>query len=231
MTEPGYDTGRPPITLRAQSMSHKAPSSEALLCMNFNLHSLNAIENTDDSAQSTQHIVTGDVCGVVRSWDLSRGVCVQQFREHRGPVLDVKANLHLVVSCGEDGRVLLWDARTGCCERSLHGHEDGVSGIGWNSKNMYSVSMDGSLRVWDVGSGSEVQRMQFGAEVNAMSVGRWIVVGVGDGSVHVLRGIKDGVEPENVMLGHEDAVVAVDQLSDVFVSASRDQRVKLWRQL
>jgi WD40 repeat protein len=99
-------------------------------------------------------LLTAGYDGVVRSWQLSDGRLVRQYRGAQAALwtLDLRPDGLEMAAGGEDGIIRLWSIDTGTL-RLLKGHERNVWATSYapDGKTLVSGSFDHSVRIWRVG--------------------------------------------------------------------------------
>ncbi len=85
--------------------NRKEESLESILKINNNAVSVNSI------AFSGNRFYTAGADCLIKEWDLHSLTCLRQFRAHDGPILDLIAVEHKIISCGAD-RAIIWDFNT-----------------------------------------------------------------------------------------------------------------------
>jgi len=140
----------------------------------------------------------------------------------------------LALSGSKDGRVFLWDLQSMQLRQVLSGHTDVVRAVafGPQASIAFSAGEDGSLRIWDLARGSEVRRLQAGANRYFSLIispdGRTALAGTLN---HVeLWDLYGGVR-RAIWKGHQGLVsgLAFGPKPGWAVSASRDGTCRLWK--
>lgn len=106
-----------------------------------------------------KRVISGDPDGVVRIWDLDRGL-TQELRGHTGPInsiVFVPGAPERLLSAGVDGTIRVWDLRTG--RSSILGSHASPAyelAAAPNGRMLLSSSADHTARLWDLASGTSL---------------------------------------------------------------------------
>jgi WD40 repeat protein len=105
-------------------------------------------------------VVTANVNGEVRLWNVHTGSSIALLRGHTGAVNDVafSPDGQLIVTAGDDRVAKVWDVQTKRVRKELKGHKDVVLSAAFSpdGQRVITTSGDRTARVWGVGTG-EVQ--------------------------------------------------------------------------
>ena len=181
-------------------------------------------------------LVTANDDGIVRLWDVDRGVLTQSLVGHqdRVTVVKISPNRSRLLSGGADGTLRLWGLESneagGDALKDWMAHEDEVSAIAWhpNGRIMASGARDGSIRVWD-SQGKQQTFPQHSAAVSAIVFspdGRQLVTASTDKTIKVWQ-LRDG-SLQQTLTGHREAVTDVVFTADEQVLLSSGGDLKLW---
>jgi WD40 repeat protein/tRNA A-37 threonylcarbamoyl transferase component Bud32 len=138
---------------------------------------------------------------VIRIWDVATQTIVQNLTGHTGRCTAVAygpAGTDLLVSGGEDCKVLLWSLRQEKPRQPvvLAGHDDAVTCVAVtpDGKWVLSGSLDGTVRLWDSGGGKPVHKFDTGrGQVHTLALsgdGQRLVTG-GQGGVLCVWDLKE----------------------------------------
>ncbi len=112
-------------------------------------------------------------------------------------------------------------------------HDNLVEGVAAtpDGRLVVSASIDGVLRLWEVATGRMLQEVLLEASPSAVSIasdGKLLVVGCGDGGVHLYE-LPD-MTLRRTLRGHRDAITAVASAGSkrLVVTASEDGVVRTW---
>ncbi len=163
-------------------------------------------------------LATGLGKNVVWLWEIGAvepSARLVRLEGHEKPVRSVASDAagSVVVSGGEDARVIVWDPATGEARHVLRGHEAEVRDVAVSADGSVAVSADGDgvLRVWDPRTGQERAGYQIGGLGFAVSItadGGLVAASGGDhGNSVVLIDPRDGTIARR--LEDEDTVAAV----------------------
>jgi len=111
--------------------------------------------------QNGQSIVTGHVDGIVRCWDLKRGVKIwegnQQIKSGINDIncVAVSSDGTRIATGSYDKTMRIWGATNGRCLFQCSGHKERVFKVCWSpdGKRLASISDDKSVRFWDAATG------------------------------------------------------------------------------
>ena len=204
-------------------------------------------------------IVTGGRDGIVRLWDAEDGTPVgapmaglkggAQMSGFKLGVCSVALGAvngrWLIVSGGDDGRILLWDAEDRApVGPPITGHEGTVLTVALGTVNgralIVSGGDDGTVRLWDAEAGTQVGAPMTGHAGGVFSVslgtinGRALIVSGGDDGTVRLWDLEGGKPFKTPIMSHDVSVnsVALGTVngSEVIVSGTNDGRLWLWDQ-
>ena len=103
------------------------------------------------------NLISGQIDGVIRVWNMATGVCSGKLEGHTSYVWCLAVSGSRLVSGSSDGSVKVWAMGAGAswpCERTLVGHAGPVNTLAtWQGK-VLSGSRDTSVRVWDMETGA-----------------------------------------------------------------------------
>jgi WD40 repeat protein len=107
-----------------------------------------------------KNIISGDLSGVLKFWDLESGQCVKTLssssKAFRALAFHPESNI--LASSSEDRQIRLWDFDTGKCLDTLIAHQMAVWQIAFSPLGdlLASCSMDGMVKLWDVANNSSL---------------------------------------------------------------------------
>ena len=112
-------------------------------------------------APDEQQLLSGNVDGTVRLWDLKNGLAVSTLIGHdRAPIrtVAVAPNGSIIASGGDDGRVIVWDTGRKVPRFILEGHHGRVNSLTFtpDGELLLSAGSDRSIRTWDPRHGNSV---------------------------------------------------------------------------
>jgi uncharacterized protein (TIGR03067 family) len=163
------------------------------------VNSKTAIFSRDDRL-----VLTADVDGCVRVWDIKTGKELRKFEGHDLNVLGLALSSDgtRLLTGGYDKMVRLWDFKTGKELCKFEGHSQKIQTVAFtaDARRALSASEDGTVRLWNVDTGKEVYRCEehIGRVYTAAITrdGRYALSGGQDGTVRLWR-LPDPV-PEKV---------------------------------
>jgi WD40 repeat protein len=102
-------------------------------------------------------IVSGDLRGVVRVWQIRTGQQVWRLESNAGRTYSVafSPDGHSIASAHEDGRVRVWNLTDGKLLHTLEAHDAAVSSVAFSpdSARISTCGKDALVNVWDTASG------------------------------------------------------------------------------
>jgi WD40 repeat protein/serine/threonine protein kinase len=146
--------------------------------------------------------------------------------------LGVSPDGRMLVSAGNDGRILLWDVASGTVVRRLLGHGRGVLAARFSAdgSRVVSAGFDYTVRVWDVGEHEE-RHLRLGHTAAAYGVafdprGRFVASAGIDGSLRLWDlATGDGVAH---LEGVTASGAAVDPAGELLATGHTDGFVRFW---
>lgn len=199
---------------------------------------INSKEGIGAYAFSTdgKRVLSGDIEGTVRLWEVETGRCLRVFKGHTGWVSSVawSADRRLAISGSHDHTVRLWGVESGRCLRVLEGHTDGVIGVAWSADQRQAISgsADTTIRLWDIETGRclhvlEGHTMPVGSVILSVNQ-RYALSGSWDKTVRLWE-VETG-RCLRVLEGHTKSVYRVSwsRGEDYVLSGSDDHTVRLW---
>nr|CCA15259.1 unknown putative [Albugo laibachii Nc14] len=181
----------------------------------------------------------------VRLWDLRTHACVAVIDAHQEAITCVAFSHDgtLLSTSSYDGVARVWDVSTQQCLRTLilepppAPPRTTVSYVNFspNSRYILCSMLDQRLRLWDYMQGSDTIVKEYSGHVNKNLCisSAWfrfreklcIVSGSEDNTVIVWDAI--GQQVEQVLHGHDDAVITVST-SDSCIASAAGQHIKIW---
>jgi len=170
-------------------------------------------------------------------WNLALQQVLHVLSDHFGQINSVSfsSDSKLLVTTGNDEKVILWNVKQGTKIQTFEGHSSYVRNAGFSTDNssIYSVAWDNTIRVWDINNQDDV-KLAGGShidDVNAVAIspdGNIIASASVDKSIH-LRDTQTG-KILHILKGHKEEVFDISFTYDgtVLASGSRDRTVKLW---
>ncbi|KAF9348522.1 hypothetical protein BGX34_002428 [Mortierella sp. NVP85] len=177
--------------------------------------------------------------GLVRLWDVERGVALRTLRGHTKCISKVVYSPHgnLIASASLDKTTRVWDLETGACRQTLSGHSGDVSGATFSPKGdqVASYSEDGTVRLYEVG----VKKTETSQYLSSGHVGRVTKVEYSPKGKHIATCGKDMTVRfwdfqtgicRQILRGHKGEVtsMAYSPEGDQIASGSTDKTVRLW---
>ncbi|KAL2059891.1 hypothetical protein VTL71DRAFT_10046 [Oculimacula yallundae] len=105
-------------------------------------------------AASKTILVSGDIAGKLRIWDIKTGLCIDTFKGHTAAIRAIHLlNDSTVITTSKDNTLRHWNVRTGSCIRVFTGHEKGVHCSAIHGDVLVSGSYDNTARVWNISDG------------------------------------------------------------------------------
>lgn len=198
-------------------------------------------------------IVSGELDGTVRRWDLASGGAVgEPLRGHQGWVMSVTlGNLGdrpVIVSGGTDGFVRVWDLASGMPVgdplrgQQVGGHQDWVTAVALGNLGdrpvIVSGGGDGTVRAWDVFAGAQMAEPSHAHQlgVNSVALGNAngipLIISAGEDDSIVYWAFASGLPADKavLILGGCGHVVALSNVGDrpVFVSDGMCGTMRVW---
>jgi WD40 repeat protein len=197
---------------------------------------LNSLAYSPDGKR--QAVTTDD--GRVLLLDVVNGSVQVECKGHEGAAYDAEFSPDgsRLASVGADRTVRLWDIRDGRLLRTLRGHRDEVTSVAFRPDGRFivSASWDRTAILWDAATGKPLRRLQgLGASLNSADYspdGKLIVTAGTDNSAVVW----DAATGKGLAMlgGHDDSLTSA-RFSPIdpslIVTSSRDQTVRLWKQV
>ncbi|KAJ2884242.1 hypothetical protein H4R27_002227 [Coemansia aciculifera] len=175
--------------------------------------------------------------GSIALWDMQTGQLRQEYKGHKGSVLDVDwQDNSTFASCATDKSVIVWRDGLPTPVKTFVGHKNDVNAIKWHPAGKYlaSASDDGSVKVWSMSSDTPVQDF-FGHAQQVYTI-KWlprpdkaIVASASfDGTVRVWD-VQSGA-CLRVLSAHTAGVHCLSFSSDgrYLASGSFDKNVRIW---
>ncbi|KAJ2811787.1 hypothetical protein H4S07_001833 [Coemansia furcata] len=175
--------------------------------------------------------------GSIALWDTQTGQLRQEYKGHKGSVLDVDwQDNSTFASCAADKSVIVWRDGSPTPVKTFVGHKSDVNAIKWHPAGKYlaSASDDGSVKVWSMSSDTPVQ--DFVGHAQQVYTIKWlprpekaIVASASfDGTVRVWD-VQSGA-CLRVLSAHTAAVHCLSFSSDgrYLASGSFDKNVRIW---
>jgi len=107
-------------------------------------------------------LVSGDISGIIKVWDVENGNELVSFQGHQAEVFSVvySPDGSRIVSGGNDGVIILWDGTTFEQVATFRGHKSYVHSVAFSPDGTMLVSGSGdkTVRIWD--SISRAERMR-----------------------------------------------------------------------
>ena len=157
------EAGSFPITLKIRDYFGYHPDDLLQLCKDDRnepqMYRLKAIAAGEGShipmafSPDSEHIVSGDVDGNIKLWNLANGTVQKKLLGHSKPITAVSFSSDgmMIASGSKDTTVKLWDAQTGNLLRSLAGHMDPITTLAFSPDGTSLASSDGNtLKTWTV---------------------------------------------------------------------------------
>jgi WD40 repeat protein len=172
----------------------------------------------------------------IRIWDTETGVQLRVIAKvHSKAVLSVglTPDVRMVLSGGEDGKVLLCDISSGKIVYRL-GEREAIHGVAVSSDGTRGAAggVDKTVHVWNLANSKEVCSC-FGHEATVNSVafspdGRYVLSASDDRTIRLWE-VDTGL-PIHVFAGHTQAVTSVvfSPEGKRFLSASADGTIRFW---
>ena len=200
-------------------------------------HIVTALAVTPDGST----LVSGSRDKTVKLWNFHMGEPLQTLTGHCQPVTDLAIDPggNCVATASLDGTVKIWHLGTGELLRTLVSPGGAVYAIAITPDGRTAIGgrWDGTVTLWSVQTGSVRQILgSHSLPVAAIALhGNTIAAARRDATVQLWHGSagKKSLRdlPEQTLIGHARGVnaVAFDRSGQVFVSASQDGTIKLWR--
>lgn len=182
-------------------------------------------------------LVTGDIFGVMQTWNLSNSAGTTsdlRVEGHQGPIGSIAASHDVIVTSGNfDKRVQIWDMTTGNREEFRPTTFGGVRALAMvrsGTHDLLFVGDDKRLAVWDLDRFTPLVPFEHPDLVNDVAVDEdyagTAITACADGNVRACSWDGDG-EPA-VLRGHTGPVTCVAVDKDVVFSAGEDGTVRRW---
>ena len=178
--------------------------------------------------------------GLVRLWDVARGVPLSVLPKRRGRVRGVafSPDGRMLASAGGDGLVGRWDVARRAPMPALRGHDGRVTAVAFSrdGETLASAGLDGTIRLWDPTLGRQLgaplrPRGATDRSINSVAFspdGGTLAAGEDDGTIRLWNVER---RPKAVVLeGHRASVTSVAFSPDGrrLASASEDNTVRVW---
>jgi WD40 repeat protein len=176
--------------------------------------------------------------GTIRIWNAKTGRPIETLNSVHSKksvrALAVSPDSEILVSGGDDNKIILWSLKTRQRVLTIPAHSARVNSIAFSSDGRIfaSGSDDKTVRLWDAKTGRRLLTLTGHAgPVNAIALsrdGQTLASGSGDKTVR-LWNLKTG-EVRRILTGHAGAVNAVNfsPNGQVVASASTDNTIGLW---
>lgn len=179
---------------------------------------------------------------IVRNDERAKRSIVEDFRKHRGQVLNVKCarfGQSRLLSAGNDSQVIVIDFRNPKRGVMQESHEGAVRAIEWSpsSRNQFvsgGGSADKTLKVWDLSRNEVINEVFAGAQICDIKCSNsrdevLLATGGESKSVDIYR--LSRLSRVGRLEGHSKRVINIDFSSDCsqLVSASSDETLRFWK--
>jgi WD40 repeat protein len=173
--------------------------------------------NTVSVSPDQRYVVTGGNDGVVRFWDIDRGVLLRTLECNHGIYSMMISPDGRYLLCGskvppaskEPGVATIWDFELGVHLKTLKGHQGHVTALAMTADSRYILTggLDGDVNLWDLETGTLLKTMSGHKssviEIHITQDGHHLITGSNDGTVRtwILRGgilLKQLSHTENV---------------------------------
>ncbi|KAG6865145.1 hypothetical protein C0991_004827 [Blastosporella zonata] len=139
---------------RDKERGDNAPSAE-LPSLNFGGGSWKSTSRRTDA-----NGVTGSRDGVIRTWDIQRGIAVHVLSGHSDSIRSLDVNGRRAVSGSYDTTCRIWDLDTGQCLHVLQGHFQRIYAVAFDGVLVVTGSLDTTVRVWNAETGHCIALLQ-----------------------------------------------------------------------
>jgi WD40 repeat protein/serine/threonine protein kinase/tetratricopeptide (TPR) repeat protein len=181
-----------------------------------------------------KELVSGDMSGAVRLWDVATGKEIRAFGGHTGRVSEVAVtpNGRKIVSGSFDATVRVWDVRTGKQVEMFAEHRAPVSTVAVSRDGRLVASGDGNgkIVIQELATGRVLFTTSQPPRLNSVAFGSGTLLASGgdDGPVRVWNASTGKLE--GVLRGHRGAVdrVAFTPDGQTLVSSGDDHTVRVW---
>jgi WD40 repeat protein len=183
-----------------------------------------------------KRIVSGNLGGKIKEWDVETGECIRTYEGHSGQVFSVSYSHdgERIVSGSWDNTIKEWKVRTGECIRTYEGHSGQVFSVSYSydGERIVSGSLDNKIKEWDAGTGECIKTY----EEHFIEV---ISVSYSPDGTKILSGSWDNTIKEwdvtsgeciKTYEGHSDAIPSISYSPDgtKILSGSWDNTIKEW---
>ncbi len=109
-------------------------------------------------------LASGSFDKMVKIWNPSTGECLKTLEGHSNLVRSVawRFDGRLLVSCGDDYKIILWDPKKGEGLKTLEGHSDWVNTVAWrfDGRLLASGGDDKRIILWDPENGERLKTLE-----------------------------------------------------------------------
>eukprot|EP01084_Bolivina_argentea_P077256 140078_1 len=125
-------------------------SNLSITCVTFN-------NNENDNTNNNNLLVSGNIGGGIKLYDLNENKLVRNYGEHRSEIKDINFfhfnnGTQLIISSSSDSNVKIWDIRNKTSIKTFKGHTNAVNCIDFSPDGSWIVSADciGHTKLWDI---------------------------------------------------------------------------------
>lgn len=197
--------------------------------------------NTVCVSPDQRHVVTGGNDGIVRFWDIDRGVLLRTLECNHGIYSMMISPDGRYLLCGskvppasrDPGICSIWDFELGVHLKSLEGHRGHVTALAMTADSRYVLTggRDGQVHLWDLETGTLLKTMS-GHKSSVITIhvtqdGHHVITGSNDGSVRawILRG---GVLLQNLTHTENVHSLIISPDGRQVITGSMDGLVEIW---